>query len=482
MYLFVVGYHSEKQLKWGGDLNKLLTSLLVILLLVTMTSFNNASASSYPTLRYGSKGSQVKVLQNKLISIGYLKSKATGYFGKETLAAVIKFQRDNHIKASGIVASLTWNAINKRTSYKAPSTNPAKENPTTNIPINNTQKPSDTVSDFIERKAEVVSLKGKTVIIDPGHGFCQPGVVRNNVYEKCLTLDMGLRLKRILEEAGANVVMTRSTDGDSGEYYLYYRSALANKHVLDTEIGKLEKELDEYKNKLDVLGTVITSKGVELERLKESGSTQSSTSNIENEIADLMQQERELQEKADEQNNKINDLKEKSASIDAYINDPSLKSRVGIYSGGYSNASEELTEVFDLTNDKYQKDIVFISIHCNSTASSETTTSGIQVYVSDMNNSYYNQYYPSYNQIERDRFGECLIKELNCISPFSKEYYSLYRSNLSVLREHNLISALVEVGFVNNASDRTLLTNEQTREDVAFGMYKGIDDFFNEMK
>ncbi|MEP7360968.1 MAG: N-acetylmuramoyl-L-alanine amidase [Chloroflexota bacterium] len=51
-----------------------------------------------------------------------------------------------------------------------------------------------------------------TVLINPGHGGYTSGAVAKGVTEKFLNLDIGLRLRRLLEAAGVNVVMTRSTD------------------------------------------------------------------------------------------------------------------------------------------------------------------------------------------------------------------------------------------------------------------------------
>lgn len=61
-------------------------------------------------------------------------------------------------------------------------------------------------------------LVGKRIAIDPGHGGHDPGAVYpqgtwNPQYmEKTVTLDVSLELKRLLEEAGAVVFMTRETD------------------------------------------------------------------------------------------------------------------------------------------------------------------------------------------------------------------------------------------------------------------------------
>ena len=62
--------------------------------------------------------------------------------------------------------------------------------------------------------------QGKTsknilVCIDPGHGGRYPGTVspfQDELYEKNIVLDMGLRLKKLLEKEGIEVIMTRETD------------------------------------------------------------------------------------------------------------------------------------------------------------------------------------------------------------------------------------------------------------------------------
>ena len=54
-----------------------------------------------------------------------------------------------------------------------------------------------------------------TVLVDPGHGGSLDGAVaRDGTREADLNLDIGLRLARMLEGAGVNVVLTRDTDED----------------------------------------------------------------------------------------------------------------------------------------------------------------------------------------------------------------------------------------------------------------------------
>jgi len=62
-------------------------------------------------------------------------------------------------------------------------------------------------------------LKGSRVLIDPGHGGIDPGACYNSVLtEKEIVLAVGLKLKRLLKEAGAEVIMTRETDEDVSRY------------------------------------------------------------------------------------------------------------------------------------------------------------------------------------------------------------------------------------------------------------------------
>jgi len=56
-------------------------------------------------------------------------------------------------------------------------------------------------------------LEGKKIIIDPGHGGKDYGATGpGDLYEKDVVLDMSFYLKDMLEEAGAEIVMTRTED------------------------------------------------------------------------------------------------------------------------------------------------------------------------------------------------------------------------------------------------------------------------------
>ena len=77
------------------------------------------------------------------------------------------------------------------------------------------------------------SVKDRLVVIDPGHGGSDPGAVCGNIREKDLNLDIGLKLKNILEERGLKVFMTRQDDTYMSTYA---RAGMANELNADVVI------------------------------------------------------------------------------------------------------------------------------------------------------------------------------------------------------------------------------------------------------
>ncbi|GEK90876.1 N-acetylmuramoyl-L-alanine amidase [Alkalibacterium kapii] len=74
------------------------------------------------------------------------------------------------------------------------------------------------------------SLAEATIIVDPGHGGRDPGAVSSNeITEKEVTLNTSLMLADRLEQAGANVILTRGTDKyislDDRVYYAHKNKA-----------------------------------------------------------------------------------------------------------------------------------------------------------------------------------------------------------------------------------------------------------------
>ncbi len=67
-----------------------------------------------------------------------------------------------------------------------------------------------------QKTVEVMSasLTNRVIVVDPGHGGIDPGVVGRSALEKDVTLEVGRRLAASLGQAGAMVLMTRDTDTD----------------------------------------------------------------------------------------------------------------------------------------------------------------------------------------------------------------------------------------------------------------------------
>lgn len=61
----------------------------------------------------------------------------------------------------------------------------------------------------------VLPLSGEVIVIDPGHGGYDPGVMFDEeILEKDIVLEIGFYLREFLQQGGAEVVMTRDDDAD----------------------------------------------------------------------------------------------------------------------------------------------------------------------------------------------------------------------------------------------------------------------------
>jgi N-acetylmuramoyl-L-alanine amidase len=96
-----------------------------------------------------------------------------------------------------VVDLFTSTTASREPAPAAPSTTPS----TTNAP-----SPTDLTN-------AVPAHMIRTIVIDPGHGGKDPGAIgRSGLEEKNVVLDIGKRLKKLLEHQGHRVIMTRSTD------------------------------------------------------------------------------------------------------------------------------------------------------------------------------------------------------------------------------------------------------------------------------
>ncbi|HZJ57077.1 MAG TPA: peptidoglycan-binding protein, partial [Clostridia bacterium] len=131
-------------------MSKRMTTRICILALVTLmllgqvftfTSHSNAASSTVTqTLRQGSRGSQVKILQQKLNSLGFNAGDVDGSFGPKTRAAVLAFQKAYELARDGVVGPATRAKLNPgkpkdskpqdpKPADPKPETSPAKDIP-----------------------------------------------------------------------------------------------------------------------------------------------------------------------------------------------------------------------------------------------------------------------------------------------------------------------------------------------------------------
>ena len=83
--------------------------LLTLILTILTTSVGSFAQSGL--IKLGSSDKEVAAVQKILINNGYLAAPYTGYFGKDTLTALKDFQKDNELKADGIVGQNTRNVL-----------------------------------------------------------------------------------------------------------------------------------------------------------------------------------------------------------------------------------------------------------------------------------------------------------------------------------------------------------------------------------
>ena len=88
-----------------------------------------SASGSLATLRYGSKGTAVKTMQEALLTRGYTPGVADGKFGRGTEAAVKQFQKNNGLTIDGLAGKMTLTLLYAQAGQGSTST-PAPSVPT----------------------------------------------------------------------------------------------------------------------------------------------------------------------------------------------------------------------------------------------------------------------------------------------------------------------------------------------------------------
>ncbi|MEO6998445.1 MAG: N-acetylmuramoyl-L-alanine amidase [Terracoccus sp.] len=147
------------------------------------------------------EGDDVAALQNRLVELGFTPGKVDGIHGLLTDRAVRAFQTGVGLDADGTVGPATMRAfVGLRRSVGGGSANALRER------------------ESIRHGG--ISLSGRTIVLDPGHGGTDPGAVgRGGLVEADLSLDLAQRIEGRLSAHGVSVVFTRtsSTEGGSSE-------------------------------------------------------------------------------------------------------------------------------------------------------------------------------------------------------------------------------------------------------------------------
>lgn len=96
-------------------LGKRAAAAALCMLLTVLAGVPGALAVSY----WGSRGEEVRSIQQKLLQWGYFSGRVDGVFGQETYDAVVRFQKKNGLKADGVAGSDTLAAMGIGSGKKA---------------------------------------------------------------------------------------------------------------------------------------------------------------------------------------------------------------------------------------------------------------------------------------------------------------------------------------------------------------------------
>jgi N-acetylmuramoyl-L-alanine amidase len=135
-------------------------------------------------------GDDVFALQERLLELGYDAGRPDGIFGRETEQALRSFQRDYGLNSDGICGPGTLRAL-KQLAPKVRGGRPV----------------------FLREQEKVrragPRLRGKRIVIDPGHGGEDRGACIGNVHEADLTWDLARRLEGRMVATGMEALITR---------------------------------------------------------------------------------------------------------------------------------------------------------------------------------------------------------------------------------------------------------------------------------
>jgi N-acetylmuramoyl-L-alanine amidase len=161
-------------------------------------------------------GDDVLQLQERLLEMGYDPGRTDGIYGQRTARAVAQFQREVGLDSDGSCGPQTLGAL-RRLGRKVVGGRP------------------QWLRETVAFGSSGPALLGKRIVIDPGHGGSDRGVVVGSHAEADLAFDLAARLEGRLAAAGMRVFLTRGPA--SGVVSDRERVALANELGADLFIS-----------------------------------------------------------------------------------------------------------------------------------------------------------------------------------------------------------------------------------------------------
>lgn len=139
-------------------------------------------------------GDDVVALQERLLELGYDSGRPSGVFDEQTERALRAFQRDYCDRSDGVCGPSTLRALRQLGARKVTGGRP-----------------------HLLREQELLRqagprLRGKRIIVDPGHGGGERGVATSGVDEAGLMWDLAHRLVGRMAATGMETLLTRRPD------------------------------------------------------------------------------------------------------------------------------------------------------------------------------------------------------------------------------------------------------------------------------
>lgn len=136
-------------------------------------------------------GDDVFTLQERLTELGFDAGRPDGYFGPATERALMTFQRDMRLTPDGMCGPATIRELHRLSSPRARGGRPV----------------------FLREQEQVRQagprLRGKRIVIDPGHGGDDLGVVAGGLREADIAWDLARRLEGRMKATGMEALISR---------------------------------------------------------------------------------------------------------------------------------------------------------------------------------------------------------------------------------------------------------------------------------